>query len=333
MKYSRFFLSFILFFFLCETLALSAVVWTFYESLQNALTQEQFVSDHRARDLTLALAKSSEQRLNNEGYMELEKMFHRYVEQSKNDPEEFYIQKISLYSVDATLLVSTDTIYTPDELKKRKPDENLLHSTFFKKGIRMKKWEWSEAENGENPIVNSKRDPKVRSGFEWVLSYLPLAKSNTVRLTSPLYKPGTLDVSGLVVLVYERGNLGLLFENQWKLVEWMVFNYILFAFVVSLILTGAFVTYTMLVARDSSVTPKESKNLPLFEKKTVEPKESNLEPVLDLTENSNQVPIRNLEVGLKEDGNEVEILSEGPLVSVVPSDSHQTPIRDAIFLG
>lgn len=205
MKYSRFFLSFILFFFLCETLALSAVVWTFYESLQNALTQEQFVSDHRARDLTLALAKSSEQRLQNEGYVELEKMFHRYVEQSKNDPEEFRIQKISLYSSDATLLVSTDTIYTPEELKKRKPDEDLLHSTFFKKGIRMKKWEWSEPENGENPVLNSKRDPKVRSGFEWVLSYLPLAKSNTVRLTSPLYKPGTLDVTGLVILVYERG--------------------------------------------------------------------------------------------------------------------------------
>lgn len=326
MKYSRFFLSFILFFFLCETLALSAVVWTFYESLQNALTQEQFVSDHRARDLTLALAKSSEQRLQNEGYVELEKMFHRYVEQSKNDPEEFYIQKISLYSVDATLLVSTDTIYTPEELKKRKPDEALLHSTFFKKGIRMKKWQWSEPENGENPILNSKRDPKVRSGFEWVLSYLPLAKSNTVRLTSPLYKPGTLDVSGLVILVYERGNLGLLFENQWKLVEWMVFNYVVFAFVVSLILTGAFVIYTMLVARDSSVTPKESSNLPLFEKKTIERKVSEIEPIVDLTESPDQVTTSGEESG-------VEILSEGPLVSNVSPDSHQTPIRDAIFLG
>lgn len=333
MKYSRFFLSFILFFFLCETLALSAVVWTFYESLQNALTQEQFVSDHRARDLTLALAKSSEQRLQNEGYLELEKMFHRYVEQSKNDPEEFRIQKISLYSPDATLLVSTDTIYTPDELKKRTPDETLLHSTFFKKGIRMKKWEWSEAENGENPILNSKRDPKIRSGFEWVLSYLPLAKSNTVRLTSPLYKPGTLDVSGLVILVYERGNLGLLFENQWKLVEWMVFNYILFAFVVSLILTGAFVAYTMLVARDSSVVPKESHNLPLFEKKTIETgviKESPVEPVLDLTEETNHgVAV----VATAGPASEVEILSEGPLVTSLSPDSHQTPIRDAIFLG
>ncbi|MBM9592113.1 hypothetical protein JWG41_16825 [Leptospira sp. 201903075] len=333
MKYSRFFLSFILFFFLCETLALSAVVWTFYESLQNALTQEQFVSDHRARDLTLALAKSSEQRLQNEGYLELEKMFHRYVEQSKNDPEEFRIQKISLYSADATLLVSTDTIYTPDELKKRTPDETLLHSTFFKKGIRMKKWEWSEAENGENPILNSKRDPKVRSGFEWVLSYLPLAKSNTVRLTSPLYKPGTLDVSGLVILVYERGNLGLLFENQWKLVEWMVFNYILFAFVVSLILTGAFVAYTMLVARDSSVVPKESHNLPLFEKKTIETstsKESQVEPVLDLTDETNHgVAV----VATAGPASEVEILSDGPLVTSLSPDSHQTPIRDAIFLG
>lgn len=333
MKYSRFFLSFILFFFLCETLALSAVVWTFYESLQNALTQEQFVSDHRARDLTLALAKSAEQRLQDEGYLEMEKMFHRYVEQSKNDPEQFFIQKISLYSVDATLLVSTDTIYTPEELKNRKPDETLLHSTFFKKGIRMKKWQWSEAENGENPILNSKRDPKVRSGFEWVISYLPLAKSNTVRLTSPLYKPGTLDVTGLVILVYERGNLGLLFENQWKLVEWMVFNYILFAFVVSLILTGAFVAYTMLVARDSSISPKESTGLPLFEKKTVETletKESPMESVLDLMEETSQGRGTFAQTNST---SEVEILSEGPLVSTISPDSHQTPVRDAIFLG
>lgn len=260
-------------------------------------------------------------------------MFHRYVEQSKNDPEEFLIQKISLYSVDATLLVSTDTIYTPDELKNRKPDETLLHSTFFKKGIRMKKWQWSEPENGENPILNSKRDPKVRSGFEWVISYLPLAKSNTVRLTSPLYKPGTLDVTGLVILVYERGNLGLLFENQWKLVEWMVFNYILFAFVVSLILTGSFVAYTMLVARDSSITPKESTGLPLFEKKTVETlesKESPMEPIVDLTEGPNHGVAVAATAGT---ASEVEILSEGPLVSSFSSDSHQTPVRDAIFLG
>ncbi|TGL21915.1 hypothetical protein EHQ46_08745 [Leptospira yanagawae] len=328
MKYSRFFLSFILFFILSETLALSGVVWTFYESLQNALVQEQFISDHRARDLSLALAKSAEQRLNNEGYVELEKMFHRYVEESKNDPEQFRFLKISLYAPDATLLVSTDTIYTIDELKKRKPDEELAKSTFFRKGIRMKKWEWSEPENGENPIVNSKRDPKIRDGFEWVLSYLPLAKSNTVRLTTPLYKPGTLDVSGLVILFYERGNLGLLFENQWKLAEWMVFNYILIAFVVSLLLTGAFVTYSVFVSKETVRQPESGEFLPIIQKKTLETTENSLEPV-SVLEVEGPVP-QSISNEKKED---VEVLSVGPVVNQIKPESNDKTIQDAIFLG
>ncbi|TGM04915.1 LIC_12071 family protein [Leptospira jelokensis] len=328
MKYSRFFLSFILFFILSETLALSGVVWTFYESLQNALIQEQFISDHRARDLSLALAKSAEQRLNNEGYVEMEKMFHRYVEQSKNDPEQFRFLKISLYAPDATLLVSTDTIYTIDELKKRKPDEELAKSTFFRKGIRMKKWEWSEPENGENPIVNSKRDPKLRDGFEWVLSYLPLAKSNTVRLTTPLYKPGTLDVSGLVILFYERGNLGLLFENQWKLVEWMVFNYILIAFVVSLLLTGAFVTYSLFAYKETVSQKESAEFLPILQKKTLETTESSVEPVSVM-----EAEIPTSHALTTEKNEDVEILSSGPVVNQVKPEAKDTNIQDAIFLG
>ncbi|MBL0953349.1 MAG: hypothetical protein IBJ01_01115 [Leptospira sp.] len=329
MKYSRFFLSFILFFILSETLALSGVVWTFYESLQNALVQEQFISDHRARDLSLALAKSAEQRLNNDGYVEIEKMFHRYVEQSKNDPEEFRFLKISLYAPDATLLVSTDTIYTLEELRKRKPDEELAKSTFFRKGIRMKKWEWSEPENGENPILNSKRDPKVRDGFEWVLNYLPLAKSNTVRLTTPLYKPGTLDVSGLVILVYERGNLGLLFQNQWKLVEWMVLNYLLIALVVSLLLTGAFVVYSLVLTKDQLTEKESGETLPFVQKKTLEPVESSIQAVSEVQEENPSI-----------EGNptipspDVEVLPGGPVIDQMNDRPNETnTVRDAIFLG
>ncbi|MCW7463222.1 LIC_12071 family protein [Leptospira limi] len=329
MKYSRFFLSFILFFILSETLALSGVVWTFYESLQNALVQEQFISDHRARDLSLALAKSAEQRLNNDGYVEIEKMFHRYVEQSKNDPEEFRFLKISLYAPDATLLVSTDTIYTLEELRKRKPDEELAKSTFFRKGIRMKKWEWSEPENGENPILNSKRDPKVRDGFEWVLNYLPLAKSNTVRLTTPLYKPGTLDVSGLVILVYERGNLGLLFQNQWKLVEWMVLNYLLIALVVSLLLTGAFVVYSLVLTKDQLTEKESGETLPLVQKKTLEPVESSIQAVSELQEENPSI-----EGNATIPSPDVEVLPGGPVIDQMNDRPNETnTVRDAIFLG
>ncbi|ABZ94721.1 Hypothetical protein LBF_2224 [Leptospira biflexa serovar Patoc strain 'Patoc 1 (Ames)'] len=328
MKYSRFFLSFLLFFILSETLALSGVVWTFYESLQNALIQEQFISDHRARDLSLALAKSAEQRLNPEGYLELDKTFHRYVDESKKDPEEFRFLKISLYAPDATLLVSTDSIYTLEELRKRKPDEELSKSTFFRKGIRMKKWEWSEPENGENPILNSKRDPKVRQGFEWVLSYLPLAKSNTVRLTSPLYKPGTLDVSGLIVLVYERGNLGLLFENQWKLAEWMVVNYALIAFVVSLLLTGAFVAYTLFVTKDQLLQPETGESLPILQKKTLETSDKEGEPVSVL-----EVEMDHKETNMNVTSPDVEVLPGGPVVNQIKTDPNEQTIQDAIFLG
>ncbi|MCZ8343252.1 MAG: hypothetical protein O9301_09500 [Leptospira sp.] len=307
---------FLLFFLVIETIAMTAVVFSFYESLQNALKQESILSDHRSRDLILALAKSSELRLQKEGFVELDKLFNRYIEKTNSDPEQFKIIDISLYSKEALLLVSTKPEYTNGLNTPKSPDTKLFNSDFFKKGIRMKKWEWTSPEEAENQVSLVK--PDIHASLEWVLKYLPLAQKNTVRISTPLYNADSLDVTGLVILTYERGNMSLLFLNQLKLIEWMVINYSFISLIISLFLTAIFFLFQVLYeskGNHSTMNPKLSEDeLPILEVKT-------LHSVVPSAEH----------VGGEPSSEESEI----QIVSVVPlqDETNQSKIFDAIYLG
>ncbi|MDF3819158.1 hypothetical protein P3G55_04575 [Leptospira sp. 96542] len=317
MKLLRSLSTFIIVFILMETVALSAVIWSFYESLQNALKQEAVLSDHRARDLVLALAKSSEPRLDTNGFLELEKLFSRFVEVSNSDPEQFFIREIHLYNTNAVLLTSSDPKRLELPLEKRKSDDVLLSDPFFKKGIRMKKWEWSEPNNGEEPKPDSFRKPEIHSSVEWVLAYLPLANQNQVKVSAPLYKENQLEVVGLVVLSYERGNLLLLFENQWKLTKWMFINFLLIGFVISILITG-FVWFVQFLLETDEVQAKTLEaSPPMFEKKMVIGAESKVEAIVNETTPT-----------VDSNGN-----NDLEMAEVIPPRASESKVLDAIFLG
>lgn len=315
MKFIKNTIHFILFFLVIEMIALSAVALSFYESLQNALKQEAILSDHRARDLVLALAKSSELRLQKEGFIELDKMFKRYVEKTNSDPEKFKIEDITLYSNEAVVLVSTKPEFLIGISNESKADKTVLESDYFRKGLRMKKWEWSSPEESENQV--SSIPPETNEMFQWVLKYVPLANKNTVRITTPLYKPNSLDVTGLIVFTYERGNMSLLFTNQLSLVSWMAVNYTLIALIVSLMLTGLFFIFQMIYDskevpnQEGDLSKKMEKDLPLMEVKTLGSPESSVEKWEDPQESDH---------------------FNGSAEEVTENDN-QSKVLDAIYLG
>lgn len=307
---------FLLFFLVIEAIAMTAVVFSFYESLQNALKQESVLSDHRSRDLILALAKASELRLQKEGYIELDKLFNRYIEKTNSDPEQFKIIEISLYSKEAILLVSTKPEYSNGLNTPKTPDKKLFDSDFFKKGIRMKKWEWTSPEEIENQVSSVK--PDIHNSLEWVLKYLPLADKNTVRISTPLYKADSLDVTGLVILTYERGNMRLLFLNQLKLIEWMAINYTFISFIIALFLTALFFLFQVLYESKGNESAGKSTST------------NDAVPILEVkTFNS---PVRASEQSAEEysvEEAEIETVSVVP----IPEEKNQSKILDAIYLG
>lgn len=266
-------LYFIILFLTFESIALSAVLWSFYESTQNAIKQELLLTDHRARDFTLALAKATELRLNKNGFAEIDKTFARYVEVTAKDPEKFVIKQIKLFNPDGLLLSSSEANDLKDPLEKRKPDATLITQAYFRKAMRMRKWEWPEKETESMKLASV---PELPNYAKPVLKLFPNAMSNEVLVFAPVYHETKLDVLGAVFVTYREGNLSLLFENQFDLTKWLFVNYSLIALLVTVLTWGIFFLFQYFTKREGQSNGVreehvvlENDSLPLIEKKMV----------------------------------------------------------------
>ncbi len=266
-------LYFIILFLMFECIALSAVLWSFFESTQNALKQELLLTDHRARDFTLALAKATELRLNKNGFAEIDKTFSRYVEVTSKDPEKFVLKQIKLFNPDGLLLSSSDPSDLKDPLEKRKPDATLTAQAYFRKAMRMRKWEWPEKETESMKLASV---PELPNYAKPILKLFPNAVTHEVIMFAPLYHETKLDVIGAVFVTYKEGNLSLLFENQFDLTKWLFVNYSLIAILVTVVSWGIFFLFQYFTKREGqSNTIKEehvvleNDSLPLIQKKMV----------------------------------------------------------------
>jgi len=318
---------FILLFFVFEFVALSGVAWSFYESVTAALQQTSLSSDHRVRDLTLALAKASEPRMNVLGYEELEKTFHRYVAETKKDSEKFTIGEIKLYSTAGILLSSSVADDLKDSLEKRKPNEELIKQTFFKKAIRMRKWEWPEPDAEDSQLSVS--FPNLPVWAKQITKLFPLARANEVRIYAPIYHETKLDVLGAIVVRYERGNLSYLFEKQFELASWLLINYSVIAFVGSSLLWVVFFLFHYFAKKEGegvSQIASVQGDLPFIEKKTIVSSETKTHiTTVNASEEISELKILKPEPG---------ILVPEILTQKEPTSLHQSKdVLDAIFLG
>ncbi len=264
---------FILLFLTFESIALSAVLWSFFESTQNAIKQELVLADHRARDFTLALAKATELRLNQNGYAEINKTFFRYVEETEKDIEKFKIKEIRLYNPEGVILASSQESELKEVLEKRKPDVELTKETHFRKAMRMRKWEWPEVDS-EAPKNKEVSFPELPKYIKPVVKFFPLSRVGDSMMYAPVYHETKLDVLGAVFVTYRKGNLTFLFENQFNLTKWMFVNYSLIAFVSTGLVWGIFFLFQYFTKKENASTtviqedPSEE-SLPLIQKKTI----------------------------------------------------------------
>ncbi|BDA79410.1 hypothetical protein LPTSP3_g23400 [Leptospira kobayashii] len=320
---------FVLLFFVFEFVALTGVAWSFYESVTTALQQTSVSSNHRVRDLVLALAKTAEPRMNPAGYTELAKTFQRYVEETKKDSEKFTISEIKLYSTTGILLSSSVEEDLKESPEKRKPDEELIKQTFFKKAIRMRKWEWSSPDSEDSKLGVSL--PNLPDFAKNLLKLFPLARANEVRIYAPIYHETKLDVLGAVVLKYQRGNLSHLFEKQFELALWLLINYSVVAFIGSAFLWVIFFLFHYFARKEgegvSELAPVQGELPSLIEKKTI------ISSEVVTTQTTAVKPLEEIRE-TKISKSEPDIIVPETLTQKEPTSLHQSKdVLDAIFLG
>lgn len=248
-----------------ESLALTAVGWSFFESVNSSLSLLKYTSDNKARDILSTVARVAESKMTPEGNLEMNDFFIRLIKQSEKDLDKFLIKEIYLISNDGILLAHSN----PEELKI--PENTKFNKPQHMKALRMRKGQLPTPQVIGEDYVG---DDSFFSGF--ITKHFPDVKYNTILLSSPVYHTEKLEAIASIHLVYNRGNVLFFLENQKEILVWMLRNYAMIAFGASILLWIFYTLFTFAsykqgarvassIHRTSSPTPK-SKITAILEK-------------------------------------------------------------------
>lgn len=248
-----------------EVLALSAVTWSFYESVNSSLALLKYTSDNKVRDILATISRISETKVSSEEVYEMNEFFQKLIKQSEKDLDKFLIKEIFLVKNDGTLLAHSN----PEELKNSIPGS--YNKPQFMRALRMRKGQLpspqviGEEYKGDNTFFGS-----------WMTKIFPDLRFQTILLSAPVYHTQRLEVVATIHLIYNRGNVLFFIDTQRELLQWMLVNYTVIAFILAFALWTVFVLYTFASYRQGvrvangekpKTSKKTSKVMSIIEKK------------------------------------------------------------------
>ena len=221
---------FLILFLFTSMLSLSAVVWSFYESVNSSFNLIVYSSDNKARDILATVAKVAETKMNPDGFAEMKDFFHRIVKQSEKDLDHFTIKEVFLISNSGKLLAHND----PKEMAALDASNQKYDKPYFTRALRMRKGQLP------TPQVFGKDEFKKEEGFfnNQILKIFPKLKDQQILLSAPIYQTEKLQTIGTIHLIYNRGNVLFFIQNQKAIFAWMVWNFIGLSFITSIVLFG-----------------------------------------------------------------------------------------------
>ncbi|MDX1958558.1 MAG: hypothetical protein SFU98_08305 [Leptospiraceae bacterium] len=224
-----------------EVLAISAVCWSFYESLGSSVSLLKYTSDNKARDILSTIARVSETKMSVEGQREMNDFFGKLIKQSEKDQDKFLLKEIFILSNDGTVLSHNN----PSELKTNEPDK--YNKPYYMRALRMRKGQLPTPQ-----IIGKENEGDGTMLGNWMLRFFPDLKFQTILLSSPIYHTEKLEAIGSIHLIYNRGNVQYLLSNQREIFIWMLSNYVVIAFLATLIIWAIFAFFSFSIYRLAS---------------------------------------------------------------------------------
>ncbi|MCX7998089.1 MAG: hypothetical protein N3A69_03940 [Leptospiraceae bacterium] len=216
-----------------EVLALSAVVWSFYESVNSSLSLLKYTSDNKARDILSTISRVAETKAASGDISEMNEFFQKLIKQSEKDLDKFLIKEIFLVAKDGTLLAHSN----PEEL--RNSFVGSYNKPQYMRALRMRKGQLP------TPQVIGEEYKGDQTFFgSWITKTFPDLRFQTILLSAPVYHTQRLEVIATIHLIYNRGNVLFFIESQRELLQWMLSNYTIIALVLAFGLWTVFMLYT-----------------------------------------------------------------------------------------
>lgn len=229
----------------CEALSLSAVGWSFFESVQSSLNLIKYTSDNKARDILGTIANVAENRIYASGFEEMNEFFLRLVKNSEKDIDRFTIQEIFLISKDGKVLSHSDPAEVSVDLALRTISTKYNKPYFLNRTQRMKRGQLPATQNIGNPYNG---DGSFLSNL--IIKLFPEIKNQTMLVSAPIYDVEKLETIGSVHLVYNRGNFLFFMDRQKDILIWLLINYAVVAFIAGFILWGIYVFFVFFGIRE-----------------------------------------------------------------------------------
>lgn len=213
-----------------ESIALTAVAWSFYESVSSSLSLLKYTSDNKARDLLATAARVAETKMYPEGYEEMNEFFIRLIKNSEKDLDKFTIKEAFLLSTDGIVLSHSEPLEVSLDVYKRIPSQKY-NKPYYMRALRMRKGQLP------TPQVFGKDYVGDETYFgKTLMGLFPEMKHQTILLSAPIYQLDKLETIGSIHLVYNRGNILFFIDSQKDIFFWMVSNYSLIALISAFIL-------------------------------------------------------------------------------------------------
>lgn len=222
---------------LCGTLAISAVSWSFYESVYSSLNLLKYTSDNKARDILATVARVAETKMYSDGYNEMNDFFIRMIKQSEKDLDKFTIKEVFLISPEGVVLAHSNPSEISGDIISRTPSAKY-NKPYYMRALRMRK--------GQLPTPQTfGQEYKGEETFmgRLMMNLFPELKYQTVLLSAPIYHLEKLETVGSIHLIYNRGNVLFFMESQKEIFLWMLLNYIGISFLVSIVLWSVYVLF------------------------------------------------------------------------------------------
>lgn len=218
-------------------LAVSAVSWSFYESVYSSLNLLKYTSDNKARDILATVARVAETKMYSDGYNEMNDFFIRMIKQSEKDLDKFTIKEVFLISSDGIILAHSNPSEVSTELSLRS-QSSKYNKPYYMRALRMRKGQlptpqtFGQEYKGEESLYGKA-----------IMRLFPELKYQTVLLSAPIYHTEKLETVGSIHLIYNRGNVLFFMESQKEIYFWMLLNYIGISILISVALWSAYVLF------------------------------------------------------------------------------------------
>lgn len=209
-----------------EGLALSAIAWSFVESVRSSMVFYQKTTENNAENLIKAIGRLAEPYVLTGKMADMEDPVRHYIKRSEISTDKLIIKEIFILSKNSILLYHSD----PEKDRSINKVVKEFDIPLYTRAHNLNRWKTTI------PSEVSKYEPGDIF-IQYLSRLVPQLKFGQFLISVPVYHPRKLLVTGSVHMRYEVNNFHFMADKQKEILIWLVENYLVYTLVAGILIS------------------------------------------------------------------------------------------------